>query len=44
MALGSSVANERGAGENFEGDMDLARSKRVRLVSPIPNLHVFSEG
>ena len=41
MALGSLVADELGAGEDFEGDIDRARSKRVRLVSPIPNLHVF---
>lgn len=41
VALVSVVADELGAGEDFDGDMDRARSGRVRLVSPIPNLHVF---
>lgn len=43
MALGSFVADKLGAGEGFEGDIERARSKRVGLVSPISNLHVFPQ-
>lgn len=41
MALGSVVVDVLSAGEDFDGEMDRARSARVRLVSPFPNLHVF---
>ena len=42
MFLDSVAADELGAGEDFEGDIDRARSKRVRLVSPVPNYHLCS--
>lgn len=41
MVLGSIVADELGAGDDFEGDIDRARSGRVTLVSPVPNRRVF---
>ena len=37
MVLDSVAADELGAGEDFEGDIERARSKRVRLVSPVSN-------
>jgi hypothetical protein len=38
IVLDSVVADELGAGEDFEGDIDRALSKRARLVSPVSKL------
>jgi hypothetical protein len=43
MALSSVVAVVLGVGEDFDGDIDRARSERVKLISPVRNLHVFPD-